>query len=160
MGEQIDRLIAKLREEGAAVQARLVGLAPDQWDAPLYGEGDGWTARDLLAHLVTAEQGHQRWIASVAAGGPGVSADFSVDRFNAEKVPTLAACTTETLLADLASVREQTSKLVAGLSEDDLARRGRHPALGEDTPVIDGIRIVYMHVRMHLRDLNRSLTSD
>jgi uncharacterized protein (TIGR03083 family) len=159
MGEQIDRLVAKLAAEGDAVQARLASLSPEQWDEALYGEGDGWTVRDLLAHLVTAEQGHQQWIASVAFGGPGVSADFSVDRFNAQKVAALAGCTPDMLLADLANARQQTINLVVGLSEDDLARRGRHPALGEGTTILDGIRIVFMHVRMHLRDLNHSLAA-
>jgi uncharacterized protein (TIGR03083 family) len=159
MGEQADRLAEKLRAEGDAVQARLAGLTPEQWDAPLSDEGDGWTARDLLAHLVSAEQGHQQWIAYVAAGGPGVPVDFSVDRFNAEKVAARSGCAVETLLAELKTVRAQTVNLVASLSDDDLARRGRHPALGEGTLVSDGVRIVFMHVRLHLRDLNRMLAA-
>jgi uncharacterized protein (TIGR03083 family) len=140
------------------MQARLAALTPDQWQMPLYGESDGWTVRDLLAHLVTAEQGHQRLIADVTAGGFGAPVGFSVDRFNAAKVAALRGCTGEELLADLVKVREQTIALVAGLTDDDLARRGRHPALGEDVALNDFIRIVFMHVRMHLSDLNRSLS--
>ena len=49
------------------------------------------------------------------------------------------------------------SRSVAGLADDDLARRGRHPALGEDAALADFIRIVFMHGKLHLRDLSRAL---
>jgi hypothetical protein len=116
-----------------------------------------WTARDVLAHLVAAERGHQRLISNVAQGGPGASPDLDVDRYNRGTVAQLAACTVEELLLDAAEVRRETIALVSALDDSDLDRHGRHPVLGEDAALVDMIRIIVMHVKMHLRDLQRVL---
>jgi len=157
MGEQIDLLIRKLREEGDAIRARLAALPLDAWERPVYGEGQAWMVRDVLAHLVSAERGHQRLIADVAAGGSGSPPDFSVDEYNRRHVAALAGRSPADLLADFHSVRAETVALVSGLSDDDLARRGNHPALGPNTVLADFIRIVFMHGKMHLRDLTHAL---
>lgn len=157
MGEQIDLLIRKLREEGDAIRARLAALPLEAWERPVYGEGQAWMVRDVLAHLVSAERGHQRLIADVAAGGSGSPPDFSVDEYNRRHVAALAGRSPADLLADFHSVRAETVALVSGLSDEDLARRGNHPALGPNTVLADFIRIVFMHGKMHLRDLTRAL---
>lgn len=159
MGEQIDTLLRKLRDEGEATQARLAALTPAQWETPVYAEGQTWRARDILAHLVSAERGHQRLIAGGAAGDPGAPVDLDVDRYNAVAVAQLADRSPADLLADLRQARVATLALVAGLTDDDLAHRGRHPVLGEDAALADFIRIVFMHGKLHLRDLNRALTA-
>ena len=157
MGEQIDGLVRKLREEGEALQARLAALLPEAWERPVYSEGQVWTARDVLAHLVSAERGHQRLIANVAGGGPGSPPDLNVDAYNRTHVAALAERSPADLLADLRSVRADSVTLVSGLTDDDLARRGNHPARGPETALADFIRIIFMHGKMHLRDLTRAL---
>jgi uncharacterized protein (TIGR03083 family) len=157
MGEQTDSLVRKLRVEGEALQARLAALPSEAWETPVYSEGQVWTARDVLAHLVSAERGHQRLIANVAAGGPGSPPDLNVDAYNRHHVAALAERSPADLLADLRAVRADSVALVSGLSDDDLARRGNHPALGSDTALADFIRIIFMHGKMHLRDLARAL---
>jgi uncharacterized protein (TIGR03083 family) len=157
MGEQIDLLNRKLRDEGEALAARLAVLPSEAWERPVYGEGQAWRVRDVLAHLVSAERGHQRLIADVAAGGAGSPPDFSVDEYNRRHVAALAGRSPDELLADFRSVRAASVALVSGLSDDDLARRGNHPALGSDTALADFVRIIFMHGKMHLRDLTRAL---
>ena len=157
MGEQIDGLVRKLREEGEALQARLAALLPEAWERPVYSEGQVWTARDVLAHLVSAERGHQRLIANVAGGGPGSPPDLNVDAYNRTHVAALAERSPADLLADLRSVRADSVTLVSGLTDDDLARRGNHPARGPETALADFIRIIFMHGKMHLRDVTRAL---
>jgi len=157
MGEQIDQLVRKLRDEGEAAQARLAALPLEAWETPVYAEGQVWRVRDVLAHLVSAERGHQNLIANVAGGGPGSPPDFDLNRYNNSRVAKLAGRSVPDLLADLQAVRADTISLVAGLSDEDLMRRGNHPALGNDTALADFIRIVFMHVRMHLRDITRVL---
>jgi len=63
------------------------------------------------------------------------------------------------LLADFHSVRAESVALVSSLTDDDLTQRGNHPALGPDTVLADFIRIIFMHGKMHLRDLTRALNS-
>lgn len=158
MGEQILLLLDKLRSEGGAVHARLAVLTPAQWATPLGDAAGAWRAQDLLAHLVSAERGHQRLIAEVTQGGAGSPAGFDVDSYNTEQVAALRAHTSSELLAELLAVREATLALVASLSDEDLARRARHPALGDDVTLADFIRIITVHARMHLRELARSQT--
>jgi uncharacterized protein (TIGR03083 family) len=157
MGEQIDSLVRKLRDEGEALHARLAALPTATWEASVYSEGEVWRARDVLAHLVSAERGHQILVANVAAGGPGSPPDFSVDAYNRDHVAALAARAPADLLADFRAVRAETVALVARLADEDLARRGNHPALGPDTTLADFIRIIFMHGKLHLRDLMRAL---
>jgi uncharacterized protein (TIGR03083 family) len=157
VGEQIDTLVRKLGEEGEALTARLAVLPDEAWETTVYSEGQVWTVRDVLAHLVSAERGHQRLIANVAAGGPGSPPDFSVDAYNRSHVAALAQRSPADLLADLRSVRADSVALVSGLSDEDLARRGNHPALGPNTTLADFIRIIFMHGKMHLRDVTRTL---
>ena len=57
MGEQIDLLVRKLREEGEALAGGWLLCPPQAWKMPVYSEGQTWTARDVLAHLVSAERG-------------------------------------------------------------------------------------------------------
>ena len=157
MGEQID-LVGTQAARGGRGDAGAAGCSlPEAWETPVYGEGQTWTARDVLAHLVSAERGHQRLIADVAAGGSGSPPDLSVDAYNRRHVAALAGRSPADLLADLRSVRAETVALVAGLSDDDLARRGNHPALGPDTALADFVRIIFMHGKMHLRDVTRAL---
>jgi uncharacterized protein (TIGR03083 family) len=157
MGEQIDLLVRKLADEGEALHARLAALPSEAWESPVYGEGQGWTVRDLLAHLVSAERGHQQLVANIAAGGPGSPAHFSVDAYNRDHVAALAGRSPADLLADFRAVRAATVALVSRLADADLARRGNHPALGPDTTLADAIRIIFMHGKMHLRDMARAL---
>jgi len=157
MGEGIDSLTRKLREEGEALHARLAALPAAAWETPIYGEGERWVVRDVLAHLVSAERGHLRLVMDVATGGPGSPADLSVDEYNRRHVAALAEHSPADLLADLRAARADTVAFVAGLTDDDLARRGNHPALGPDTALADFIRIIFMHGKMHLRDITRSL---
>ena len=156
MGEEVDVLVRKLVEEGAAVQARLTALAPETWERTVYAGNETWTGRAVLAHMITAEQGHQRLIADVVRGGPGAPPDFDVDAFNRSKVAELAGRPVAQLLDDWRSVRTGTVALVSGLSDDDLAKRGGHPALGEGAALADFVRIVFVHARIHLRDIVRA----
>ncbi len=112
----------------------------------------------MLAHLVSAERGHQILVANVAGGGPGSPSDLNVDEYNRRHVAALAERSPADLLADLQAVRDDTVTLVAGLTDADLVRRGNHPALGPDTALADFVRIIFMHGKMHVRDVTRALS--
>ena len=114
--EQIDLLTRKLREEGEATAAKLAALHAQAWETPIYTEGQTWTARDVLAHLVSAERGHQSLIANVAGGGTGSPPDFSVDDYNRRQVAALAGRAPADLLAEWRDVRAASVALVSGLS--------------------------------------------
>lgn len=156
MDNPASALAARLRSEGEKAAAFFGGLTMPQWGAEVYAEGQRWRARDLLAHFLSAERSFLLLFRDIAAGGPGVAPDFSVDRFNAEQVPALADVAPEELLRHFRAARAEMADWVAGLSEHDLERRGRHPALGE-CALGEMIRMVFLHNQLHLRDLRRAL---
>jgi hypothetical protein len=112
--------------------------------------------RDLIAHLLSAEDGLRRVGQDVASGGPGAPPGIQFDDLNAAEQARLAGVPAAQLMKDLAACREATIEWVATLSEADLDRLGHHPALGEIT--LEGhVQSIYGHALMHVRDLRRAI---
>jgi hypothetical protein len=154
MSQRLDEPIARLRKGGAKTAEILSTLADDQWKLVVYAEPYPWTVRDLLAHFYSAEVGLLRLMQDIAGGGPGAPEDFNYDEFNAAEHKRLAGIPPHQLLADLAAARESTITWVSGLTDADLDRTGRHPALGVVSLEIF-ITAIYAHQLMHMRDLAR-----
>jgi 1,6-anhydro-N-acetylmuramate kinase len=163
MGKRVDKLVARLRGGAGSTIELLKSLSDTQWQQVLYQEPYPWTVRDMLAHLLSTEEGLARLARDVAAGGAGAPAGFEdYDHYNAEEQERLAGVSVESLLADLAATRDATTGWVATLDEADLDREGRHPALGQ-VPLDTLINVIHGHQLIHLRDLKallRSLPTD
>lgn len=151
-----EELSTRLRAEGEAVQAFFCGLPAAAWDQEVYSENQRWLIRDLLAHFIAAEKGFQQLIENVRAGGSGVGLDFDVDEYNQRTVAELGGLEPGILIGQYAMVRERTAALVGGLSPEQLAYIGRHPAAGTLT-LSAMVRIIYHHNNQHLRDIRRVL---
>lgn len=147
-------LAEKLKIEGEKTQAFFAALTPEQWQQTVYGEEGHWTARSILAHFVSAEQGFLKIFASIRDGGPGASDDFEIDRYNASQQAKMAEITSAELLARYLVTRAQMVDFAAKLDETDLQKQGRHPALGI-TSLGEMLKMVYLHNIMHLRDLKK-----
>jgi len=147
-------LAEKLKTEGEKTQVFFAALTPEQWQKTVYGEEGPWTARSILAHFVSAEQGFLKIFPSIRDGGPGAADDFDIDRFNASQQAKLAEITPAELLARYQSTRVEMVAFAASLTEDDLQKRGRHPALGV-TSLGEMLKLVHLHNTMHLRDLKK-----
>ena len=121
---------ALLERTPRVVRALLDGL-PDPWlDTP--DTPDGWTPRDVVGHLISAEL--DDWIPRAELIlEHGTEQPFEpFDRFahveRDQGVPLAA------LLDRFEQLRaEQLTRLAELVSEDDLDRVGRHPELGEVT---------------------------
>ncbi|PKN94190.1 MAG: hypothetical protein CVU44_07255 [Chloroflexi bacterium HGW-Chloroflexi-6] len=144
----------KLKTEGEKIYTFFAALTPEQWQQTVYGEEGPWTARSILAHFVSAEQGFLKIFASIRDGGPGASDDFDIDRFNASQQAKLAEVTSAELLARYVVTRAQMVDFAASLDQADLEKTGRHPALGI-TSLGEMLKMVYLHNIMHLRDLKK-----
>ena len=79
-------LAKRLRAEGEKMVAFFSALTDAQWGQTVYTEGAEWRVRDVLAHFISAEKSFLRLFQDIQNGGPGVSEDFSVDRFNQAQV--------------------------------------------------------------------------
>lgn len=142
----------------SALQAGFIELASivralhGDWSTPANGY-DGWTVKDLLAHLSSTQ-------ASLAAVAQSVTADprpgaqpFDADRWNSSQIRKRAGTDPQELLDEFDS---GTTKLVDTLTDLDLAKKvtiGAYPgyALG------DAMAEMLEHQRQHLEDLRRAL---
>jgi 1,6-anhydro-N-acetylmuramate kinase len=158
MGKCVESLVARLRKGIEKTLETLHGLSNEQWQTTLYEEPYPWTVRDMLAHLVSTEEGLARIARDVAAGGPGAPEGLNYDHFNAEEQVRLAGIPPEKLLADLVAAREATVAWVSELGEGDLDRVGHHPALGQ-VPLETLVNVIHGHQLIHVRDLKTLLRS-
>jgi hypothetical protein len=159
MSKRVDKLAARLRTGSENTMRLLESLSDAQWQAVLYEEPYPWTVRDMLAHLLSTEEGLARLARDVASGGPGAPEDFDdYDHFNAEEQERLAGTPVRKLLADLAAARAATVEWVATLDDATLGREGRHPTLGQ-VPLDTLINIIHGHQLIHVRDLKALLRS-
>lgn len=149
-------LAEKLKTEGEKTTVFLSRLTPAQWQQTVYAAEGTWTARSILAHFVSAEQGFLKIFASIREDGPGASADFEIDRYNASQQARLAEVAWPELLAHYQLVRAEMVAFAAGLEAADLQKTGRHPALGI-TSLGEMLKMVYLHNALHLRDLKKAL---
>jgi hypothetical protein len=124
----LDTSLAMLARTPGVLRAMLMGV-DEHWTEPNYGPGT-WSAREVVAHLIHADR--TDWLPRMRVIiEHGETRPFEpFDR--AGHAPLLSAHT----LAELVGLfeRERTENLARvramGLTNADLARRGRHPALG------------------------------
>jgi hypothetical protein len=119
-----------LRRTPVVLRALLAGL-PDSWtstaDTP-----DGWRPRDVVGHLITGEL--TDWLARTKRIlEDGTSREF--DRFDRHAMLDRDhGATLGQLLDKFAELRvSNLAEFVALVSDDDLAKLGMHPSLGEVT---------------------------
>jgi hypothetical protein len=127
----LDQTIALLTRTPAALDALLRDL-PDAWTRANEGENT-WSAYDVVGHLIHCD--HTDWMARARILLEfGETRPFDpFDRWG--HVKAVEGKSFGQLLDDLASVRAANLAELRGwnLTETDLAKRGRHPALGTVT---------------------------
>jgi hypothetical protein len=154
MPDSVDFLTKRLHSEGEKMVDFFRSLTPDQWQLITYTEGAEWRIRDVMAHFVSAEQNFLRLFDDILSGGPGVSEEFSIDRFNISEVGKLQSIEPASLLDEFVAVRQAMIAWVASIQDDDLQKPGRHPFLGITT-LAEMIKMIYRHNQIHYRDLRK-----
>jgi hypothetical protein len=149
----LDLLLSRLAETGRTTHDFFAGLSAADLARPIYPD-PVWTARDILAHLITTERGVRPLILGVTRGEPGAPEGFDIDAANARLLETMRGLSVPELLTTWTAERAATVAAYADLDEAALARRGRHPFLGE-TDVVDMIQLMYRHEMLHVRDVRR-----
>jgi uncharacterized protein (TIGR03083 family) len=156
MSNLVTELADSLESEGRKTLAFFNAIQPDQWETQVYSDGPGWTVHDLLAHFTEVEGSISRLIRQVIDGGAGVAEDFSIDEHNARFTAEMSAQENDALLAEFARRRAATVQMVRAMSEADIEKRGRHPFLGPSA-VKEMLRLMYIHLQGHQRDIRRAL---
>jgi hypothetical protein len=154
MTDTPDFLSDRLRFEGEKALVFFQSLDDASWQIVVYTEGSEWTARNILAHFLTAERGFLHIFQDILNGGSGVRQDFDIDRFNLAKQNETEHLSRSDLLREFQSVRVEMASFVSALTIEDLQREGRHPFLGVTT-LAEMIKMIYRHNQIHIRDLRR-----
>ncbi len=129
---------------------------------------DGWTVRQMVAHLAVTEFSMNGLIAqalaAAAAGTPGVGLTpagkdgrpFDLDFWNHRQVEKRAAQPPSALRVELTETRTQTLRNLKAMTPDQLATPAWQPALGNTT--VEAIyKIMALHMRDHTRAIKKAL---
>jgi len=153
---EINELSEKLKSEGEKFYGIFAGLTDDQWKSEIYTEGETWTIRNVLSHFVTSERGLLKLFERIRTTGEGSSDDFSIDRYNAAQQQKTREVSPQELLEQYNTIRADSAAWVAGLKEEELEIKGRHPFLGM-TSIREMIKMLYIHNQTHYRDMKKVL---
>ena len=129
-GFKLDDAVSILQRTPTSLRALLDGL-PEIWERATEGDGT-WSPYDVIGHLIHAER--TDWIPRVRHILAGETRAFETFDRTAQLTTSQRASMGE-LLATFADLRRANVATLLGLNltDDDLARRGLHPELGNVT---------------------------
>jgi uncharacterized protein (TIGR03083 family) len=148
MEKQLDALVQKLQAVRADTLRMMDTLADAEWTRPgVVGE---WTARDLVAHFISAERGMTKLAQRFAQGEmPKTAPDFNMDFYNRRQIEKRAGMTLAEIRAELEAAHRELLAFMDTLTPEQLAARGEHPVYGEMS--LEGLlNVIYTHERDHL----------
>lgn len=108
----------------------LNSLSADQWQAPVYSEGETWTVATVVAHLAENERGMSIHVHKIRKGEPTIPDNFDLNRWNAGVIGRMGEKSPGELLALLESTRAKTLEVMSTLSAEEWSLTGRHPSRG------------------------------
>jgi uncharacterized protein (TIGR03083 family) len=151
-----DALRQELVEAQRGLLEVLDKVGPDDWlrSSP----NEGWTVRDLLTHLTTAESGFVPTLRRMAAGQGGVPADFDPNRWNAGQLRRRGDPPPEQLRAELEAAHAEMLVLLEGVDDSALDNRG-YLSSGDEGSTEDNFRLVAFHKRTHTEDIRAAFTT-
>jgi hypothetical protein len=150
------QIAERLEKEGRRTLEFFRQIAPEQWGVQVYADGAAWNVRQVFAHITEVEDSIPRLIQSILDGGPGVSEDFDLDRYNAGAVGKMDDLTPADLFELFAARRANTVEQVRNFSEVELDVIGRHPFLGI-AAIREMLRVMIINEKSHYRDVQRVL---
>jgi uncharacterized damage-inducible protein DinB len=154
MSNKAIQLAEKLRSEGDKTLAFYQSLPDGAWDKQVFGDGAMWTVRGVFEHLCISEHTLRRLFEEIVNGGTGAPEGFDINAYNQSKTGRFGALPREEMFNLYRETRAKTIEFTQGLTDEQLALRGRHPAMG-DTSLEEQIKMIYLHHTMHARDVKR-----
>jgi len=116
---------------------------------------EGWSAKDMFAHLCTIEERQRAQIRSALDGTPWSAED--VNLYNERMVTERRGWTPAQLREELAREHAETLALFDSLREEELDRTYQHPTRGLRT-IEQVSQQVADHVRSHGREIAAART--
>ena len=151
----VEPIAIELRESRRQIVELGRSLPAEAWGRP--SPLEGWTNKDLLAHLAVGDWVCQTVLGTVVANKPVDMASIAdLDGRNERYRRERAERSAEDLIAEVETEGEETQELLARLAEADEERRQ------EDAPVSLGeyLRMFPSHDREHLAQMRTALKGD
>ena len=155
MGDELDHIRKRLRDEGEKIVAFFEALSPEDWDRQVYTTGSSWRVGDILAHFISAEKAYQFYLKDVLKGGSGAPDSLDIDKFNEAEVATMNEPPDE-LLETYQQVRQDTLQLTLDLEDENLNRVVNHPWF-DDKKIGWYLKLIYRHNTMHRMDIRKAI---
>lgn len=154
------QLLADLRRNGEEAIAALAAIPPARFQEGRYE--NGWSGREILAHMASIEWTYARLIdlagAPAPSGGDGggersASAQGGIDSYNARQVEKRAGASVAELLEEFRTNRAQTMAAVEAADEAlfDVPIRSAGGRTGTLAKVLNEVAV--LHVQGHTRDI-------
>ncbi len=96
------------------------------WDRPVQAVEGGWTVKQVLLHLATAESGQIGTGKAIAAGQRTVPDDFDLNRYNNRQVEKNKDKQPPEILFGMAESRQKLLAFLDEVTAEDLEKRGKH----------------------------------
>ncbi len=158
MGDELDHIRKRLRDEGEKTVAFFEALSSEDWERQIYLTGYGWRVGDVLAHFISAERAYQFYLQDVLQGGTGAPDSLDIDQFNEAEVAKMSG-TPEEMLNSYRQVRQDTLQFTENLEDDDLTRIANHPWF-DDKELGWYLKLMYRHNTMHRMDIRKAIKRD
>lgn len=156
MSDKAMQMAGKLTSEGEKTLVFFKSLPDDAWHMQVFGDGATWDVRGVFEHLCISEHTLCRMFEQILATGQGTTEDFDINAFNQQRTGRFASLTHDELLKLYSDTREKTGAFARSLTDEQLAIRGRHPAIG-DSSLEEQLKLIYLHHQMHMRDVKKAL---
>jgi len=146
----------KLTESRAALFALLNSLQPDQWNTPVFSEGDTWNVATVVSHLLDSERGMSIQIHKTRKGEETIPPGFDLDRWNAGVAKRVGNLSPAEIMVALETTRAKTLEVMNSLHDDDWSRTGRHPSRGVIT-IDQYYETIHAHELIHAADIRKAV---
>ena len=148
----------QLAQSRAALNELLDSLSEEQWQTPVYGEGQNWTVQDMVAHLVESETGMSIHIHKIRKGRETLPKGFNLDTWNAGLTDRSGNTTPAELRQKLGPVRERTLQGMETLSDEEWSLTGQHATRGTIT-IEQYYETISGHETSHTNDIKRAIAN-
>lgn len=159
-----DETLGTLADGQRRVDELLAEVSVDDLIRPATIGGGDWSAKDLIGHIASWEEASIEAIAAIGRGErPLIETYFGeeggVDRYNAEKIPEIAALSLEKVRARAAAAHETLTSLIHDMSDEEWVGKVPYPAERRKTlanllgSITGAPKRPFGHVFAHLPDL-------
>jgi len=141
---ELEELLEKLESHRRELVGQVQGMTDEE--ASRRPSEREWSAKEQLLHLAMFERLWLEWAMKVR-DEPGC--EVGPPSPNPASYPEAESRSLADLLRELASARSDALAAIEGLTDDELKRRGKHALFGEMS-VLQMLRSLYRHDRMHM----------